>query len=809
MTMNRALTRRVAVLAVLGSASVVSVAGAQITTSIYEESAAYAEGATPLRFNPASINSRYPSELAFSVLDFHTGDDVYVGAIESKGVRLAMGGAANDHLSFAFGAGGGKDSFRHGVQTGWLPKSGGGRTTDWRYGFQSRPIPWLSLGGVADHVTRPTLGPEGPLERAYTLAVGIRPLAMEPKSAHTLGTRLTLTADASVAENQHLDDTRFRLGAELEIAQGLAVRGAWDDRQHDLRVGVSLRGVKSALHATQTYDKEGDRLGTVWTGATHEAEDRTVFASRTERRVGVIRVGGTLGDDALSGVSIDGATTTTPVGAIHKELEAALDDPLTRGVLLDVRDVANLAQIEELRPRIDRLRAAGKPVVAYLEYGGGRGDLYLASSCDRVVATPEALYMGLGMMVEHRYYRKFLDDLGLRIDRASYGVYKSAYRKWSVDSTTGPDRESTEHLLDAHQELFVSAVTASRHMDRDRLLGILDGRLWRSEDLAASGLIDTVGYGEDALKLAGRLAKLGSKPRTIRMSKRTEARAEWTLPGRIAVVYAAGSINPGPSGNDVLLGPFMGSSTLSRQIESAFKAREVKAVVLRIESGGGSSLASDLIYSSILRAKHETHKPLVVSMGRAAASGGYHIALPGDRLFADRFTLTGSIGVLYVRPSLEGFFKKHDIKEQDSVRGPYMRGWSIGHDWDKQLQAIADSSVRREYRGFVTLVANARKLPWDDAERAAQGRVWMGDDARRLGLVDEIGGLEQAIAEAKRRGGVPQEEKIRLVEYRRPRGTWLMRTAGSLVRESLGSLLRMPEARGGVMEWADEIEAWE
>jgi protease-4 len=306
------------------------------------------------------------------------------------------------------------------------------------------------------------------------------------------------------------------------------------------------------------------------------------------------------------------------------------------------------------------------------------------------------------------------------------------------------------------------------------------------------GLVDSLGYRRDAVALAGSLAGLGTRPRVVRLSETEPSKPEWTVPRRIAIVYAAGAIDIGASGNDIFLGPTMGSETMTRQIEAAFKERDVQAVVFRVESPGGVSLASDRIHETLERMKAETKKPLIVSMGRSAGSGGYQISTPGDRIYADRFTSTGSIGVVFVRPSLEGFYKKHDVHEDDFVRGAAMRGWSIGHDWDAEMQALADTATMRDYRDFVSLVADDRKLPWDEVESMAQGRVWTGDDAVRLKLVDQIGGLDAAVAEARRRAGVPVGEKIAPVEYRRPQGNWFQRAAGTFVRESLERTLRMP-----------------
>src|SRR5262249_830015 len=224
---------------------------------------------------------------------------------------------------------------------------------------------------------------------------------------------------------------------------------------------------------------------------------------------------------------VDGTSRTVASRAVHEQLERALEDPLTRGVLLEVSGAANMAQIEELRPRIERLRRAGKPVVAYLEYGGGAGRVCPPSACARMVGSPEGRFGALGLMSDKHYYRRALADLGVRIDRVSYGKYKSAYREFSVDSSTAADDESINYQLDSAQELFVSAIAADRHVGRERLLTALDGRLWRPEDAARMGVIDSVGYREDALKLLGRMARVGPKPRTVRYAQVPPARVAW------------------------------------------------------------------------------------------------------------------------------------------------------------------------------------------------------------------------------------------------------------------------------------------
>jgi len=765
------------------------------------ESVATTDGATGFLFNSAAGGIRYPSEFATSWRDFGNGRTFYQGALAWPGGGIAGSHLDDDGERYTLAASGGRDPLRIGTTMHLLRGlSSDRRATDWSAGALSRPVPWLSLGAVADHVTRPAFA-GGRLEREYTLGIGLRPLALAPVRAHDAGTRFTLTADVRMRENADPARARVRVGGEIELVRGLVLRGAIEDHG-GYHVGLALLGPRHGYHAQSAFERGGDRLYTTYSVSVHEGEDRGVPVGRSNHRVALLRLRGDLSDEALPGWSLLGGGGGTPVAPIHRQLARALEDPLTRGVFLDLRGISNLAQIEELRPRIRRLRDAGKPVVAYLEEGGGRGDLYLASACDRIVTTPEALFVALGLRAERRYYRRLLAGWGVRFDRASYGEYKSAFRSLSVDSTTAADREVIENLLDRLQDLFVSGVSADRGMPRERLLALLDGRAWPPRELARAGLVDSIGHREDAMRILGRLCGLGDKPRTVKLESVPPARREWTRRAPVAVVYASGGIDLGESGNDLLLGPYMGSETLARQLERAFTRRGVRAVVLRVESPGGSATASELIFHATQRMKRETRKPLVVSMGGVAASGGYYISAGGDRVFADRFTRTGSIGVVFVKPSLEGWYARRGVRQDAFDRGDFMYGSSLGRDWDARAQAAADSAVMDTYREFVAAVAGGRGMAWEDVDRAARGRVWMGDEARGHGLVDAIGGLEEAIAEARRRAGVPEGERIDLIEYRRPRPGLLERYVGALLSRTWERNAHLPDP-GAAYLWDD------
>jgi protease-4 len=768
------------------------------------ESAAYAEGARSAFYNPACLGLRYPVDAFASWTQVEGGGDVNRWALGLGGFGLQGERVRGDSQRWGFSTAAGNERLRWGMANDWRVDAATHEVrSDQRFGLLSRAVPWLSLGAVVDHVFQPVFRGER-VPREYTLAAGVRPLALDPARARGWGTRLTLTSDLILPERGGRRQARVRFGGEFEALPGLLLRGSVEDRG-GLHLGLTVHGVNGSLGMQNATQQGHLRYGS-YALSVHAGEEHTLLTSRPEQRVAEVRVGGDLGDDALSGFSLLGGADVTPVRPLHDQLERALEDPLTRGVFLDLRGVGNMAQIEELRPRLARLRRAGKPVVAFLEYGGGRADLYLASACDRIVMAPEAMPNPLGLRVERRYYRTLLESWGIKVERSSWGKYKSAYRNFSVDSTPAADREAIQRGLDVSQELLVSALSADRKLEREAVLRLLDGRPWRAEDFQQAGLIDSVGYREDARRILGGLCGLGDKPRAVALARRPAARREWTVPTPVAVIYASGGIEVGKSGGDLLMGPTMGSETVVAQVEQAFQRSQVKAVVLRVESPGGSALASDLILHATLRMKHETKKPLIVSMGGVAASGGYYISVGADRIFADRYTRTGSIGVVSIKPSLEQWYAKHDVRQEDFDRGAWMRGWSTNRDWTSADQAVADSATLRFYRRFVERVAAGRGMTWDEVDAVAQGRVWMGEDALERKLVDQIGGLEDAVAEAKRRAHIPAAAKIELLEFRRPRPGILRQLLGQTVSEAWRDATRMP-APGSVLYWADEDEA--
>lgn len=772
-----------------------------------DESVASTDDARAYLVNPAAIGQRYPGEL---LLAWARRDDTHSW---NTGVgtwrRLAFGFTQQRDTSQSYGIGLSAGSPR--VRLGWsgyLLVAGQPqheRDLDDRLGLLVRPSPWGSAGFTVAHLFEPEFRGRR-LSREYTIGAGLRPLAWSREHAGDAGTRFTLTGDVTMVDDGDWGQSRVRVTGTLEVFRGLELRATAGDHR-SLAFGVTVRGVRASASAAQAR-VDGDRAYESYAVSTHAGEDRALVVPRASQRVALVRMGGVLADEALGGGLLGGGGAR-PSAPLQQQLERALRDPLTRGVFLELDGVTGMAQLEELRPRLVQLKNAGKPVVAWMQYGGGRGDLYLASAASKAYASPAAEFRGLGLRAERRYYKHALANLGIKVDRVSVGDFKSAYRNLSVDSTPPADTAVIQRLLTQRQELFVHTVTSGRNLAPERLLPVLDGRDYDGRALARAGVIDSVGWREDALAELGRLTALGRKPRTVDLLRAPEARVRWNEPARIAVVYAGGAIVDGKSGNDALDGGVMGDQTVTAQLERAFHTRGVKAIVLRVESPGGSAGASYLMDHAVERLRRETGKPVVVSMGSVAASGGYFMSVHANKIYADRNTVTGSIGVLFLKPSFEGMYAKLGVRQDDFDRGDYMRALSPARDWRPRDQAAADSSIKRLYRTFVDRVSSGRNLERVEVQSRAQGIPWLGDDAADYQLIDGIGGLDAAISEARRLGGIPAKEKISLLEFHHPRGSLFERVLASWLQGYAADQLRVHDvtlAQARAEDWVDDLE---
>jgi protease-4 len=463
-------------------------------------------------------------------------------------------------------------------------------------------------------------------------------------------------------------------------------------------------------------------------------------------------------------------------------ISEARKDNTIKGMLLKVEGFgAGFSQLAEIRAALADFRASGKQVVVYAPYLGV-GSFYLASVADKVICHPLGDVNIPGVSVQTMLLKGGLDKLGLKVVYQRHGKYKSAVETLAEDSLSPENREQIEAFVDAVFGEFVGAGSEGRGMSRAELEEHIGRGFFMAHEARAAGLIDTFCYSDELDDLLKKEFKGLSKVSEKKYLQAGEHEYGWKGPPKLAVVYASGSIASGESRTDFLSGDQkMGARTMVRAIRAARRDKEVKAIVLRIDSPGGSGYASDLIWRELELAKED--KPVVASMGNIAASGGYYIACGADRVFVNPTTLTGSIGVFGLKFVTEGLYNKLGIRRETFKRGEHADALSDSREYTPEEDSILQVQVDWFYKQFVDKVAEGRGLSFEQVDSVAQGRIWAGSDAFEVGLVDSVGGLLVAIDWAKQKAGLKECE---LDFYPKPKRGFGTMTRDLLARYVLG-----------------------
>jgi protease-4 len=450
---------------------------------------------------------------------------------------------------------------------------------------------------------------------------------------------------------------------------------------------------------------------------------------------------------------------------IVESLDRAALDSRIKAVVLRVNTLpgAGWGKVQELRDALIRFKKSGKPAYAHLEFCGNK-EYYLATACTKIYAVPTALLDVSGLAAEVTFFRKTLDKIGVQAQFEGVGKYKNAPNQFTETGFTQPHREQTDALLDSLFAQYVQAIGASRGKTPEEVKQIVDAGPYDGQKALEAGLVDEVLY-QDELESRLKQAERVTPGRYVRSSR------GFSFDGRpkIALVYAVGEIIPGESGT-AFGAEFVGSDTLARAIRRARTDSDIRAIVLRVDSPGGSGTASDVIWREMELA-HGT-KPVVISMGDVAASGGYYISMAGDALVADPATITGSIGVFGGKFSLRGLYDKIGINREILVRGKHAALFTEYRPWNDEERAKIRGLMEAFYEDFVSKAAKGRKKTYEEIHDVAQGRVWTGAEAHRIGLVDKLGGLDVALAEAKQRARIAKDQDVVLVILPERKGFW-------------------------------------
>ena len=460
------------------------------------------------------------------------------------------------------------------------------------------------------------------------------------------------------------------------------------------------------------------------------------------------------------------ATPPQSLSSLLTQFRKAKSDKRIRAIILDVdASETGWAKAEELRAAIEDFRTSGKPVYAYMEMGFNK-DYYVASACDKIYMPPPGELFVTGLAADVMFFRGSLDKLGIYPDIYQIGKYKSAGDMFTQKEMTPAHREVVNALLDDFYGRQVDAIAKARGKSVDDVKKLIDNAPYNARAAKDAGLIDGAMYREEIEKELKQRLGYAEKD-DLRLVKASDYRkiSQESLGlnkgEKIAVVYAAGDIMSGNSqfgsdGQEVI-----GSESLVKLLNEVRDDKTIKAVVLRIDSPGGEGLASDIIWRGIesLKAK----KPVVVSMGDVAASGGYYIACNANRIVAQPSTITGSIGVVGGKPVVKGFYDWIGVSNEYVLRGTNAGIFRESEKFTDSERAKFQEFLKTTYDDFTAKVAKGRSKDQSYIDSIGQGRVWTGRQGKENGLVDEYGGLDKAIEIAKQLANIPADKGVQRV----------------------------------------------
>jgi len=452
---------------------------------------------------------------------------------------------------------------------------------------------------------------------------------------------------------------------------------------------------------------------------------------------------------------------TLGLNEILVSLEEAKNDDHIEGIYLDVSSLAaGFATIEEIRNALIDFKKSGKFILAYSEVYT-QGAYYLASVADKVYLNPEGMIDFRGLSSEMMFFKGSLEKLEIEAQIIKVGTYKSAVEPFILDKMSEPNRLQVNSFLGSMYDHFLTEISKSRKIPKSTLFSLADSAKVRNpKDALVYKMIDGLKYKDEVLdelkSRTGTDKKKDLKSVSIEEYAPAPDENKASASDRIALIYANGDIISG-EGNDESIG----SDRISRAIRKARMDTKVKAIVLRVNSPGGSALASDVIWREMVLAKKS--KPVIVSMGDVAASGGYYIACAADSIFAQPNTITGSIGVFGIIPNMQNFFKNKLGITFDGVKtGKFADLGTVSRPLTDAERMIFQQEVNRTYSTFTQKVADGRKKSQAYIDSIGQGRVWSGTEALQNGLVDRLGDIDDAIASAAKKAKITD---YKLVSY--------------------------------------------
>lgn len=586
---------------------------------------------------------------------------------------------------------------------------------------------YLSIGAMARDLNRPKLLGEK-LGRTYDLGLAIRP-----------GTwRTTLSLD--MRKTQGIEGVDLRYALEVRPIRELMLRGTLNsDLSFDVRFGINIGNW--GIGTGNTFDK--NREAQTGVGYFHFSNIPTTKQLPRRR------------------MFLD-----LQMHTLKEVLSIAKSDKDIAGILVRINGNSyGIAQLQEMADAILNFRESGRVVLCYLT-NCSTGDYIVASTCDGILIHPSAEVRLIGLRTERTFYKGALDMLGIRADLERIGEYKSASEAFTRKEMSEAQREIQNIILDDLYEQLVEIIANGRGWTPENVKKRIDAGPYTARQAFAAELVDRLVYEDELIGVVTELTDEHTDLVTADVYANSRLYTQnWRVPQpKIAIIEAKGLMVTGDSFIDPFTGTqVMGADTIVQAIEDAKDDDAIKAVVLRIDSGGGLVTAADIIWRALVQLTEV--KPLVVSMGDVAASGGYYIAAPADVIVAEPGTITGSIGVVSGKYSLKGLYEKLGIQKEILKRGEHADFYTDYGDYHASEQAIIQKQVKEIYDDFITKVASGRsELSVADVDNLGRGRIWSGKQGKENGLVDELGGLNLALVIAREYAGL-QEKAVEIIRF--------------------------------------------
>ena len=702
-------------------------------------SVAVSDDALATFFNPAGLGAGQQGlnlyYLRASESDFGVDDAFFFSASKAGvGMEFATGEDGVDFNRYTLSSGSGiGSSIYWGTGYSWINSDDKAydKITSWSLGLMFRRR-YLSTGIIARDLNRPRFHGEK-LGRTYDFGVALRPST----------SRVTLSIDARKVEQVEGLDLNFAV--EIRPFRWATLRGSVnDDSSFDIRFGVNFRQFGLGMYNRFDENREHKK------GIGYISISQALHTTRHIRRNAFLDV---------------------QMSEIEKTLKVAKRDREVAGVLIKIGGSRyGIGRLQEIRDAILDFKASGKKVVGYMT-NCSTGNYLLASVCDRIVLHPSGEVRLIGLRSETSFYKGILDKLGIRADLEHIGEYKSASDIFTREKMSDAHREVQNAILDDLYGQLTQSIADKRNWTQDDVKSLIDQGPFTAKQALAHGIVDQLAYRDELKGIAKDLT--GKNCRLVKARQYlgiTEYEHDWEVPlPKIAIIEATGMMMTGESFTDPFTGTrTMGSTTIARAIRNVRKNSSVKAVVLRIDSGGGLVVAADTIWRELMRLKGV--KPLVVSMGDVAGSGGYYIAAPADVIVAEPGTITGSIGVISGKYNLKGFYDKIGLHKEIIKRGKHADFYTDYGDYPVEEREIIRAQIQEIYEDFIGKVAEGRGMTKEAVDQIGRGRIWTGKQAKEIGLVDELGGLNLALSIARKKVGLERKE-VQLIRLPK-QGVW-------------------------------------